>query len=332
MKRLIALVFLLTLVFSLTACKKDAAETQLQNALKDYSQVLAQDLPDDFSLKLYYLNPSIVTRVPLTVDRLIHFPEVNEILIDFEHLKEHTDLLRQINTDRLTPVAEPSNLHARLCYIFETDSAGELLVVAFGGENSSVFVNGVEVAFDDIFRDVIKPFVSEDVLNDLEYIYNGKIKLNDTPEGLPTETGIPEDFSFSLIYGVAGDLTYDSKTGVLVKQRVATHVEDYTTTYFFTDEQKMRIYDLLVEMEPASYPDEYNPIADGIASDPSYEIVLTVAYDGTTKTITCHDIAIGADPKDEQGERFLAVLDAIMEIIYASEEWQALPEYEFLYC
>lgn len=148
----------------------------------------------------------------------------------------------------------------------------------------------------------------------------------------PTEHIVPEDFCFSLIYGVCGDLTYDSETGVLVKQRVATHVEDFTTTLFFTDEQKTQIYDLIVEMDPASYPDEYNPIADGIASDPSYEIVLTVAYDGTTKTITCHDIAIGADPKDEQGERFLAVLDAIMEIIYASEEWQALPEYEFLYC
>ncbi len=59
-----------------------------------------------------------------------------------------------------------------------------------------------------------------------------------TEEAPTAETGIPEDFSFSLVYGVCGDLTYDSETGVLVKQRVATHVEDYTTTYFFTDEQK----------------------------------------------------------------------------------------------
>lgn len=146
-----------------------------------------------------------------------------------------------------------------------------------------------------------------------------------------TETGIPEDFSFSLIYGVAGDLTYDSETGVLVKQRAATHVEDYTTAYFFTSEQRYRIYDLIVAMDPASYPDEYNPIADGIASDPSYEIVLTVTCHGVTKTITCHDVAIGAEPRDEQGEKFLAVLDAILEILVASDEWQALPEYEFLY-
>ena len=152
-----------------------------------------------------------------------------------------------------------------------------------------------------------------------------------TEEYPTTETGIPEDFSFSLVYGIAGDLTYDSETGVLVKQRVATHVEDYTTTYFFTDEQKQRVYDLIVAMNPASYPDEYNPIDERIGSEPSYEIVLTVTYNGVTKRITCHNIAIGAAPKDEQGEKFLAVLDAILEILVASDEWQALPEYEFLY-
>lgn len=158
------------------------------------------------------------------------------------------------------------------------------------------------------------------------------IPAEEVTEEAPTaETGIPEDFSFSLVYGVCGDLTYDSETGVLVKQRVATHVEDYTTTLFFTDEQKNRIYDLIVEMDPASYPDEYNPIADGIASDPSYEIVLTVTYDGVTKTITCHDIPIGAPAKDEQAERLLKVVAAITTMIYASDEWQALPEYEFLY-
>lgn len=150
-------------------------------------------------------------------------------------------------------------------------------------------------------------------------------------EAPTTETGIPDDFSFSLIYGILGDLTYDSETGVLVKQRSATHVEDYTTTYFCTDEQRYRLYDLIVEMDPSSYPDEYNPIADNISSSPSYEIVLTVTYHGTTKTITCHDVAIGTPGKDEQGERLLAVVEAIAEILYASDEWQALPEYEHFY-
>ena len=147
------------------------------------------------------------------------------------------------------------------------------------------------------------------------------------------ETGIPEDFSFSLVYGVCGDLTYDSETGELVKQRTATNVEDYTTTFFFTDEQKEEIFDLIVAMDPASYPDEYNPFDESVRSDPSYEIILTVTYNGVTKTITCHDVAIAFDmpPKDVQSEKFRNVLNAITKIIYASDEWQALPDYEHFY-
>lgn len=331
MKRLIATVLMLALVFSFAACGKGAVETELQTALKDYTQVLEQDMPDGLRLKVYYLDPGILTRAPMTVEGLINSSIANEMIVYCERLKEHTDLLRQISADRLVPVAEPSKANVRLCYIFETDSGREVLVAAFGGADGSVFVNDVEVAFDGIFRDVVRPFLTEEEMDDFEYLYSGKLKSPDNPAAPTTETGIPEDFSFSLVYGVRGDLTYDSETGVLVKQRVATHVEDYTTTYFFTDEQKNRIYDLIVEMDPASYPDIYNPIADNISSEPSFEIILTVTYDGVTKAITCHDVAIGAAPRDEQGEKFLAVLDAIRDILVASDEWKALPEYEFFY-
>ncbi len=329
MKKLLAVGLLLVLVFSFAACGKGVVETELQTALKDYSQLVEQELPDDLCLKLYYLDPGILTRAPLTVDGLINFPDVNEIVIDSDRLKAHADLLRQISADCLVPVAEPSGLHARLCYVFETERDGDVLVIAFCGADGGVFVNDVEVAFDDIFRDVVKPFVSEEVMEDLEYLYSGNIK----PSYPITVTGIPEDFSFSLVYGVAGDLTYDSETGELVKQRTATNVEDYTTTFFFTDEQKEEIYDLFVAMDPASYPDEYNPFDESVCSDPSYEIILTVTYNGVTKMITCHDVAIAFDmpPKDVQSEKFRNVLNAITKILYASDEWQALPEYEHFY-
>lgn len=327
MKRLIATVLMLALVFSFAACGKGAVETELQTALKDYTQVLEQDMPDGLRLKVYYLDPGILTRAPLTVEGLINSSLANEIVVDGARLKEHKDLLRQISADRLVPVAEPSGLHARLSYIFETDDGEVVLVAAFGGADGSVFVNDVEVAFDGIFRDVVRPFLTEEEMDDFEYLYNGKIKL----EYPMTITGIPEDFSFSLVYGVCGDLTYDSETGELVKQKTATNVKDYTTTFFFTDEQKSQLYDLIVAMDPASYPAEYNPFDENIMSDPSDEIVLTVTYQGVTKTITCHDVPIGAEAVDEQGERFMDVVHAITEIIYASDEWQALPEYEHFY-
>lgn len=149
------------------------------------------------------------------------------------------------------------------------------------------------------------------------------------PEAPTTEAGIPEDFSFSLVYGVCGDLTYDSESGELVKQRVATRVEDYTTTFFFTDEQKQRVYDLIVAMNPASYPDEYSPLKG--STIPSLMIILTATYNGVTKTITCHSVPIGGEAVNEQGEAFMEVLHAITKAIYASDKWQALPDYEFYY-
>lgn len=138
-----------------------------------------------------------------------------------------------------------------------------------------------------------------------------------------------EDFSFSLTWNCYGDSTYDSKTGNLVKQKVATHVEDYTTTYFFTDQQKAQIYDLVVDMKPESYPDEYNPLKG--TSKPSRNIVLTVTYNGITKTITCNNVSLEDTPNGVKGQKFMKVHDTIVNIITNSNEWLALPDYEFSY-
>lgn len=138
-----------------------------------------------------------------------------------------------------------------------------------------------------------------------------------------------EDFSFSLTWGCNGDSTYDSKTGKLVKQKIATNIDDYTTTYFFTDEQMKQVYDLIADMKPESYPDEYNPIKG--ETTPTRNIVLTVTYNGVTKTITCNDISLDNAPNGKKGEKFMAVHDAIVNIVTSSSEWASLPEYEFLY-
>ena len=182
-------IFLTCFVFTLLAlvlfvgCGK--TDMQLQDAFDDYSRILAQELPDDLSLKIYYIGPLIATRAPLTVDDLIHFRNVHEIDIDSAHLKEHIDLLQQLKADHLVPVKQTSFLDAKLCYIFETDSDGKVLEVAFGGIANSVFVNGIEVENNDIFLQVLDPFVAEDVMNDFEYFFGDE---TDAPTGSdPTE-------------------------------------------------------------------------------------------------------------------------------------------------
>lgn len=140
---------------------------------------------------------------------------------------------------------------------------------------------------------------------------------------------IPDDFSFSLAWDCFGNTTYDSTTGKLVKQKIATDVNKYTTTFFMTPEQKEEVYRLVSEMDPMTYPDEYNPIIG--YSIPSRTIILTVTLNGETKTITCQRISQMDYPDGEMGEKFMNVHDKIVEIVTGSAEWKALPEYEFFY-
>ncbi len=150
-----------------------------------------------------------------------------------------------------------------------------------------------------------------------------------TEENGSGKTEVPEDFVFSLTWGCCGDSTYNSETGELVKQKIATDVSAYTTTFFPTDEQKAEIYALIAEMQPEEYPDEFDPIKG--KSSPSRNIILTVTMNGKTKTITCLDVSFDNTPDGAKGKKFMAVHDAIVSMLTNSEEWLALPDYEFYY-
>ena len=151
---------------------------KLHYKLKDFSETLEQETLDGLTLTIYYVDPSTEAQYPISVSRLLEWDTVQAIVVDSEDLKEHIDSLKRLNADNLAPVRYKSYLDARMCYIFETDSKGKILEVAFGGFNESptVFVNGIEVAYNDVFRAIIEPFVTEEVMADMEYIYRGEIK------------------------------------------------------------------------------------------------------------------------------------------------------------
>lgn len=151
---------------------------KLHCELRDFSKTLEQETLDGLTLKIYYIGPDVLTQMPLRVSDLVEgkvHPQV--IVVDSEDLKEHIDSLNRLNINNLVPVRYKSHLHSRMCYIFETDNKAKILEVAFGGlENPTVFVNGIEVAYNDVFRDIVEPFVTEEVMADMEYIYRGEIK------------------------------------------------------------------------------------------------------------------------------------------------------------
>lgn len=145
------------------------------------------------------------------------------------------------------------------------------------------------------------------------------------------EFGSIDSFSFSLTWDCYGISSYDSESGKLVKTKDATNPEDYITTYQLTEAQKQEIYDLILNLNITSYPDIYNPQKNGLASNPSMTLILSVKTDTVQKTITAENIALTCESEDREGQKFLNVCEAIRDILIETEEWKALPEYEFLY-
>ncbi len=139
-----------------------------------------------------------------------------------------------------------------------------------------------------------------------------------------------EDFSFSLTWGCYGISSYDSQTGKLVKTTDATNPEDYVTTYILSDEELEQIYDLIADLNVNNYPDVYDS-NEGVKSKPSMDLVLTVCIDGKEKTISANNIAYDYESQSVKGQKFLTTCQAIQDILTATEEWKALPDYEFYY-
>jgi hypothetical protein len=143
---------------------------------------------------------------------------------------------------------------------------------------------------------------------------------------LPKE--VPDDFSFALTWGVYGISSYDSLTGKLVKTKDATNPRDYVTYVKLSDEVMELVYKKIRALDVESYPDEYYPT---LGSEPSAELILTVRKGDNVKTITAKDVSLSYTSPSVKGKRFIDTCLDISDILTATEEWKALPDYEFYY-
>ena len=136
---------------------------------------------------------------------------------------------------------------------------------------------------------------------------------------------VPDNFSFSLTWGIYATHSYDSSTGILVKDNKAKPAENYVTTYTLNAWEREYIYRLLMALNVESYPDFYEPT--GI-SMPYEKIILTVCIGDVEKTINAGYVAAGYNNyKDEAAKAFLEVCDSISYILETTDEWNALPFY-----
>lgn len=139
---------------------------------------------------------------------------------------------------------------------------------------------------------------------------------------------MPDDFSFALTWNCYGISSYDSATGKLVKTTDTSHPEDYITDYVLFTEQKEHIYAMLKTLDVNAYPDIYDPHEDGLSSKPPMTLILTVRTGGSTKTIKAKNIAVSFASKNQKGQEFLTACETIINMLTASEEWKAFPDYE----
>ena len=164
----------------------------------------------------------------------------------------------------------------------------------------------------------------------------GVVAITSGCSGMQTE--IPEDYSFSLTWGVNGISSYDSSTGKLVKTSDATKPEDYVTTYKLTEEEQEEIKELLNDLDLKDYPNEYDPFNKPnsdkkVMTCPSQDIILMVNFGDEIVEINAIDIAL-ADAEsgyNRDARDFLKSVEKIIDILVATDEWKALPEYEFYY-
>lgn len=135
----------------------------------NFSDIIENEDINNLSLSIYYVNPYIFTLSPWSIDDLINSKNVNKVVIKGRDLEEHIDLLGQINNaDLIQSNKNHPHLNVRLYYALESKKNGKILDVAMWGDNNSIFVNGLEVNGNDIFYDVIMPFLPEDVAKEFK--------------------------------------------------------------------------------------------------------------------------------------------------------------------
>ena len=140
---------------------------------------------------------------------------------------------------------------------------------------------------------------------------------------------MPLDFNFSITFGTYGISSYDSKTGILIKDKNATNPLDYTTTCHLSDENLKTIYKLIYKLNINFYPDEF-PNGSFAISSPYMKLSLSVSTDAYSKTINADNVGYGS-ARSIRGQIYLNTINEIKNIITATKEWKALPDYEFYY-
>ena len=122
------------------------------------------------SLKIYYIDPTILTNAPVSAEKLKTFSNVKTICVDDQALLAHGDSLLKLRVSGFhTPEGEAYE-NARMCYVFEDAQGNILLQVSFNGPDPDhVYVNSYPAKYDPMYMDIIEPFLTEEFYDTWKY-------------------------------------------------------------------------------------------------------------------------------------------------------------------
>jgi len=141
-----------------------------RNSSVTLSEFIEQGDSEDLSLTIYFLAPNIPFRFPLSVADLIGGFYQYRITVQGVYQEDHIfDTLQKLADVELVPVKSESRVDARIHYVFETGSGQSIFDVTWRWSGEPyIIVNGLVVKENDIFFEVIKPFLPVNALNELE--------------------------------------------------------------------------------------------------------------------------------------------------------------------
>ena len=131
---------------------------------------------------------------------------------------------------------------------------------------------------------------------------------------------INPDFSFTIRWGHQGENGYSSKDRLLYKG------DPQNTMEFELEEEVLYAVWQIASALCADYPDRYDPHSY-IQSDPGMDLYLEVSSGRKLDLVSCPDIAAVYTSENPAGDDFLDAFFAIVSVLTASEQWQALPEW-----
>ena len=177
-RALIGLLFCLTLLLTcLAGCgsKGERAAERVQSAL-------AKADPEDLRITVWFSDPRVMTRVPMTLEQLLACDFCDVFHLSGEETAASVRVLREELRPEMVEAVKPSGyMNARVCYLLETGDGDKLLELIVYADSGTLYFNGVEVRDHEIFYRIIYPCLGD--LADELWQYFGSV--NHTGMTLP---------------------------------------------------------------------------------------------------------------------------------------------------